>query len=98
MLPSIILVSSLLGLGYALPSSNPASGNHSVGNSAQNNRAVYFQANDPAGNYIVALKIDPRDGQVSSPVTTNTGGKGLAGLIAVSQDSVLVDHDVCPSY
>ncbi|KAL8750551.1 MAG: hypothetical protein Q9184_006388 [Pyrenodesmia sp. 2 TL-2023] len=57
-----------------------------------------FQANDPAGNYIVALKIDPRDGKVSSPVTTNTDGKGLAGLIASSQDSVVVDHDVCPNH
>ncbi|KAL8687581.1 MAG: hypothetical protein Q9218_006285 [Villophora microphyllina] len=53
-------------------------------------RAAYFQDNDPNGNFIVALKIDNNDGTVSSPVRTSTGGKGLAGLVAISQDSVVV--------
>lgn len=57
-------------------------------------RAAYFQDNDPNGNFIVALKIDENDGTVSSPVRTSTGGKGLAGLLAISQDSVVVWQDV----
>ncbi|KAI4100785.1 MAG: hypothetical protein L6R37_005277 [Teloschistes peruensis] len=56
-------------------------------------RAAYFQDNDPNGNFIVALKIDENDGTVSSPVRTSTGGKGLAGLLAISQDSVVVWQD-----
>lgn len=54
------------------------------------NRAAYFQDNDPAGNSLVALQISGYDGTLSNPVKTSTGGKGLAGLIAVSQDSVVV--------
>ncbi|KAL8711828.1 MAG: hypothetical protein Q9220_003772 [cf. Caloplaca sp. 1 TL-2023] len=57
------------------------------------NRAAYFQDNDPVGNFIVALKIDPQDGTLSTPVRTSTGGKGLAGLVAISQDSVVVADD-----
>lgn len=57
-------------------------------------RVAYFQDNDPNGNFIVALKIDENDGTVSSPVRTSTGGKGLAGLVAISQDSVVVWQDV----
>ncbi len=57
-------------------------------------RAAYFLDNDPTGNFIVALKISATDGTVSSPVLTATGGKGLAGLVAVSQDSVVVSEEV----
>ncbi|KAI4244237.1 MAG: hypothetical protein LQ352_006883 [Teloschistes flavicans] len=57
-------------------------------------RVAYFQDNDPNGNFIVALKIDENDGTVSSPVRTSTGGKGLAGLVAISQDSVVVWQDL----
>ena len=60
------------------------------------NRAAYFQENDSAGNSLVALQISEYDGTLSDPVKTSTGGKGLAGLIAVSQDSVVVDGDVSP--
>ncbi len=59
-------------------------------------RAAYFQDNDPAGNSLVALQISEYDGTLSNPVKTSTGGKGLAGLIAISQDSVVVDGDVSP--
>lgn len=61
----------------------------------QNNRAAYFLDNDPTGNYIIALKISPEDGTLSSPVRTSTAGTGLAGLVAISQDSVVVSKDVC---
>ena len=57
-------------------------------------RTLYFQDNDPAGNAIIALKISQEDGTLSSPVKTPTGGKGLAGLVAISQDSVVVYNDV----
>ena len=60
------------------------------------NRAAYFQDNDSAGNSLVALQISERDGTLSNPVRTSTGGKGLAGLVAVSQDSVVVGGDVNP--
>ena len=63
------------------------------------NRAAYFQDNDAAGNSLVALQISEYDGTLSNPVKKSTGGKGLAGLIAVSQDSVVVDGDVSsPAY
>lgn len=57
-------------------------------------RAAYFQDNDSASNSLVALQISEYDGSLSDPVKTSTGGKGLAGLIAVSQDSVVVDGDI----
>ena len=58
-------------------------------------RVAYFQDNDPAGAAIIALRISESDGTLSSPVRTLTGGKGLAGLIAISDDSVTVADDVC---
>ena len=58
------------------------------------NRAAYFQDNDSAGNSLVALRISEYDGTLSNPVKISTGGKGLAGLVAVSQDSVVVDGNV----
>ena len=62
-------------------------------------RAAYFQDNDAAGNSLVALRISEYDGTLSNAVKTSTGGKGLAGLIAISQDSVVVDGDVSsPAY
>ena len=57
------------------------------------NRAAYFLDNDPAGDSIVALDIADADGKLSAPVRTPTGGKGLAGLVAVSQDSVVVSEN-----
>ena len=59
-------------------------------------RAAYFQDNDSAGNSLVALQISEYDGTLSNSVKTPTGGKGLAGLVAISQDSVVVDGDVSP--
>jgi hypothetical protein len=62
------------------------------------NRALYFLDNDPSGNSIVSVMISNKDGTLSSPVRTPTGGKGLAQLVAVSQDSVVVSDNVqCPS-
>lgn len=58
------------------------------------NRAAYFLDNDPNGNFIIALKISPDDGTLSSPVRISTGGTGLAGLVAISQDSVVVSENV----
>ena len=57
-------------------------------------RAAYFQDNDAAGNKLVSLKIDAIDGTLSSPVNISTGGNGLAGLVAISQDSVVVSGNV----
>ncbi|KAL8965078.1 MAG: hypothetical protein Q9183_004042 [Haloplaca sp. 2 TL-2023] len=57
-------------------------------------RVAYFQDNEPNGSSIVALKIDSRDGTLSSPVRTNTGGKGLAGTLAASQDSTVLSGDL----
>jgi len=59
-----------------------------------NNRVIYFQENDPAGNAIVALKRSNNDGTLSSPVRTSTNGKGLAALFGPSQDSVVVYDNV----
>ena len=59
--------------------------------------ATYFLQIDPAGDYVVALSNNEDNGTVSSPVRTPTGGKGLAGLLAISQDSLVVSQDVCSS-
>ncbi|KAL9137106.1 MAG: hypothetical protein Q9175_001675 [Cornicularia normoerica] len=56
-------------------------------------QTAYFQDMGPNGSYIVALKISDIDGTVSNPVLTSTGGYGVAGLIAVSQDSVVVSEN-----
>ena len=60
-------------------------------------RVAYFQDNDPAGSSIVALHISNTNGTLSSSVKTPTGGKGLAGLIAISQDAVTVSGNVIAS-
>lgn len=57
-------------------------------------RAAYFLDDDPAGNSLVSLNISVTDGTLAKPVRTPTGGKGLAGLMAVSQDSVIVSQQV----
>jgi len=44
------------------------------------NRAIYTLSNNPDGNNVLALALDARDGTVSSPTLTPTGGKGLLGL------------------
>ncbi|KAL8945953.1 MAG: hypothetical protein Q9222_007582 [Ikaeria aurantiellina] len=85
MLSSLLATLAFFSVCLASPSNSSSLG--------QLNRAAYFQDNDPAGNFIVALKIDPYDGTLSDPVRTSTGGKGLAGLFAVSQDSVVVSND-----
>ena len=61
------------------------------------NRAAYFLDNDEAGNQLISLKID-HNGALSSPVRTATGGNGLTGLLAVSQDSVVVGDNVWHSH
>lgn len=57
-------------------------------------KTAYFQADDPAGNGIIALHISETDGTLSNPVRTASGGKGLAGLVVPSQDSVVVSENV----
>lgn len=57
-------------------------------------KTAYFQADDPAGNSIIALHISDTDGTLSNPVRTASGGKGLAGVEALSQDSVVVSENV----
>ena len=79
-----ILLFLPLGIAWAFPFPGPQS---------SNNRAAYFQDNDPAGNSIVSLKISD-DGTLSSPVRISTGGNGLSGLAVPSQDSVVVSDDV----
>lgn len=58
------------------------------------NRVLYFLDNDPEGNSIVSAQISDRDGILSSPIKTATGGRGLPQLFAVSQDSVVVSGNV----
>ena len=60
------------------------------------NRAAYFQDNDSAGNSLVAMQISEYNSTLSDPVKTSTSRKVLAGLIAVSHDSVVVDGEVSP--
>lgn len=60
---------------------------------ATSNRAAYFVDNDAAGSSVVAVRILD-DGALSSFARTPTGGKGLVGLVAPSQDTVLVSQDV----
>ena len=61
--------------------------------------AAYLQGNDAAGSALIALQISKYNGTLSNSVKTSTGGKGLAGLIAVSQDLVVVDDDASsPAY
>lgn len=57
-------------------------------------KTAYFQADDPAGNGLIALHISETDGTLSNPVRTASGGKGLAGLGLVSQDSVVISENV----
>lgn len=45
-------------------------------------RAAYILSNNPEGNNLLALSISTKDGTVSNPVLTPTGGKGLLGLTA----------------
>ena len=66
-------------------------------------RAAYILSNNPEGNNILALSISTKDGTVSDPVLTPTGGKGLLGLTAngtagpdglFSQGAVTVSRNV----
>lgn len=82
---SKLLLAINLGIGWASPFHNPRD---------TTPRAAYFLDNDPAGDFIVSLKISIADGTLSSPVRTSTVCNGLAGLVAVSQDSVVVSNDV----
>ncbi|KAI5918649.1 hypothetical protein F4810DRAFT_561712 [Camillea tinctor] len=51
--------------------------------------ALYFLENNPAGANIVAIPISSRDGTLSDPIRTPTGGNGLIGLN--SQGQAVVD-------
>ncbi|KAI1500200.1 hypothetical protein F5X99DRAFT_254780 [Biscogniauxia marginata] len=51
-------------------------------------RALYFLENDPAGANIVTVKVSNRDGTLSDPIRTSTGGKGLIGLNSQGQAAV----------
>lgn len=42
-------------------------------------RAVYALSNNAAGANLLALSISSKDGKLSKPVLTPTGGKGLLG-------------------
>jgi hypothetical protein len=66
---------SLLPFLLALGSAAPTYGPHNP------KAAAYFLDNNPAGSSIVALAIGA-DGQLSDPMRTATGGKGLYGLTA----------------
>ena len=74
-----------LGFAWAYPFPGPHD---------SSNRALYFLDNDPAGNYLVSLKISDDDGTLSSPVRTATGGSGLSGVAVPSQDSIVVSDNV----
>ena len=67
-----LLVPALVSAAAIVPRDNP------------NKRAAYFLKNDPDGASIVAMKISVKDGTLSSPVLTPTGGKGLIGVGASS--------------
>lgn len=73
-------------LALAIPTTNLSPRN-------ENKHAIYFQDNDPAGVSIIALHV-AQDGTLSNPVRTPTGGKGLAGLVAASQDSIRISGNV----
>ena len=88
MLSSQILGFIAINVGFARSSAL------SYPRDSHQSRAAYFLDNDPAGNSIVALQISNSHGTLSNPVRTSTGGKGLTGLIALSQDGVVVDDDV----
>lgn len=62
-----ILGFTSLAAGAAVPAAAPL-------------RALYFFENDPAGANIVSLKVSSKDGSLSDPVRTSTGGKGLIGV------------------
>ena len=68
------------------------------------NAAAYFLDNNPSGNSLVSLKIG-KDGSLSEPVKTATGGKGGISVNATgfqstadslgSQGSVITNGNVC---
>ena len=81
---------SLAALSISIVQSLPS-------NRTSTRKTLYFQGDDPAGNDIIALRISDTDGTISNPIRTSTGGRGLANLVAVSQDSVVVSGNVCIS-
>ena len=91
MLSKVFLASLYLNIASASPFfPGPHPGQpHGAGG-----RALYIQDNDPAGNNIIATQVSNSDGKLSNPVKIPTGGKGLARLIAASQDSVVVSGNV----
>ncbi|KAF2164955.1 hypothetical protein M409DRAFT_56306 [Zasmidium cellare ATCC 36951] len=90
MLPIVFLASLCLKAASAWPL---FPGPHSGQPHGPGGRALYIQDNDPAGNNTIAAQISNDDGKLSNPVKIPTGGKGLARLIAASQDSVVVSGD-----
>src|SRR3569833_2791733 len=46
-------------------------------------KALYFLDNNPAGASIVSLKISSKDGTLSDPGRTSTGGGGRYGMTAM---------------
>lgn len=62
-------------------------------------RAAYTLQNIPDGNFILAMAISAKDGTLSSPVKTDTQGKGLLGVNGgpdglFGQGAVEVSRDV----
>lgn len=62
-------------------------------------RAAYTLQNTPDGNYLLSMAISTVDGTLSSPVKTDTHGKGLLGVNAgpdglFGQGAVEVSRDV----
>ena len=67
-------------------------------------RAAYTLYNDPAGAFVISMKISLSDGSLTSPVKTPTGGLGMLGNTATGQagpdglfgqNALIVSEDVC---
>lgn len=87
MLYSIVLILAVFNTGIALSSSI-------LSPRKVQNRGAYFQEINESGSSIVSLRISEADGTLSNPNKTPTGGNGPNGLIAISQDSVVVSGNV----
>jgi hypothetical protein len=91
----MVSFTALCALFYHL-SATLASPRNSIPRSSglDGNRVLYFMDSNPTGSYIISVRISAEDGTLSSTTRTSTGGNGLAGLLAVSQDSIVVSGQV----
>ena len=76
----LAMASAVLAAPYPISSNTLDSRalNHTAADT-ENAKAIYFMTNDPAGNSIVAMKVNA-DGTLSEGSITPTGGKGLSGI------------------